>query len=253
MKKIIFLGLLSFLIAAIWQAPLAFVKPYAEKSLNNLKLEGVNGTVWNGSVQRLVNNNLDLGGVSWKVNPLKSLASLSLKAAFTINGKQLTADGIAALTPGTTIVLDNTNFEMDAATLNQFQKQANLSGELQGVIQHAEFTASKEKQLPVIKADIDWKQGAVNSMLLKLPPGDYHFIISPDENGLLIKPSSSEAPLELSGVIHLSKDWVYQPDLKVKSKDRGISGLLKLAGKAQPDGSVLINKSLDLKPFLNLK
>ncbi len=252
MKKIIFLGLLSFLIAAIWLLPLTFIKPYAEKTIKGLKLEGVSGTLWNGSAQRLVNNNLDLGSVSWSIKPLQSLISLSLKSDFSINGKQLTANGSAALKPSKTFILDQTTFDMDASLLNRLQKQARLSGELKGKIKHAEFAKSRAV-LPLIDGVLDWKQAIVDAMLLKLPAGDYHFVITPDDNGLLIKPSASEAPLQLSGAIHISKDWIYQPDLKVKSNDNNISGLLKLTGKPQADGSVSINKSLDLKPFLNLK
>lgn len=250
MKKIIFLGLLSFFIAAIWQLPLSFAKPYAEKFVQSLKLGNVNGTIWNGSAQHVIFHNKDFGHVIWQVKPLQSLTSLSLKAHFKINSKQLSADGLAAVTPSKKLILDNTNFDMDASYINNFQKQAKLAGELQGIIKHAEL---EKKQLPVLDAVIDWKQGTVSSMLIKLSAGDYHAIISPNENGLRIKPSSSDAPLQLSGMVDLSKDWIYKPNLKVSSKDQGIAGLLKFAGKPQADGSIQINKSLDLKPFLNLQ
>ncbi len=250
MKKLIFLGLLSFLIAAIWQLPLSFAKPYAEKFVQGLKLDGVNGTIWNGSVQHLTHRNNDFGQLSWKLKPLQSLTSLSLKTAFKMNGKQLNADGTAAVTPSKKIILDNTRFDMDASKLNRFQKQAQLSGEIQGMIKHAEL---QEKQLPVLDAVIDWKQGAISSMLLKLPAGDYHAVITPNDNGLLIKPTSTEAPLQISGSINLDKNWIYKPKLTVGSRDPNIAGLLKFAGEPQPDGSVQINKSLDLKPFLNLQ
>ncbi len=250
MKKIIFLGLLSFLIAAVWQLPLTFAKPYVEKYVQGLELNNVNGTIWNGSAQDVTHRGQDFGHISWKVNPLKSLVSLSLTTAFKINGKPLTAEGIAAITPRKKMILDNTNFDMDASYLNNFQKQAKLSGELQGTIHHAEI---EKDQLPVIDADINWKQGKVSSMLLKLSAGDYHAKIRPNENGLHIEPSSSDAPIQLSGTVDIDKDWLYKPNLKVNSKDQGIAGLLKFAGKPQPDGSILMNKSLDLKPFLNLQ
>jgi hypothetical protein len=250
MKKLIFLGLLSFLIAAVWQLPLSFAKPYAEKYVQGLELDHVNGTIWNGSAQNVKHRKQDFGHVSWKVNPLQSLTSLSLKTAFKINSKQLTAEGIAAITPSKKIILNNTNFDMDASYINNFQKKAKLSGELQGTINHAEL---EKNQLPVVDADIDWKQGTVSSMLLNLSAGDYHAKIRPNDNGLHIEPTSNDAPLQLSGTIDLSKDWIYKPNLKVSSKDQSIAGLLKFAGKTQPDGSTQINKSLDLKPFLNIQ
>lgn len=250
MKKIIFLGLLSFLIAAIWQLPLSFAKPYVEKLVAGLRLEGVSGSIWNGSAQSLITNQQNLGQVSWKVSPLQSLTSLSLKLSFNIKGNQLTAEGLAAVTPSKKIILDNTTFDIDATYLNRFQKQVKLNGDLQGNIDHAEI---EENILPILDAVIDWKQGTVSSLLLNLAAGDYHFIITPDSEGLVIKPSSKEAPLILKGNVKLSKDWVLKPDIMVNSKDQGIASMLMLAGKPQKDGSTHITNSTNLKPFLKLK
>lgn len=254
MKKLVFIGLLSFLLAAIWQFPLSVAKPYIEKTVKQLKLEGANGSLWHGSVRHLFVNNKDLGNVNWKVKPFKSLISFSLKSSFEIKGKELSADGIAAITPSKKIILDNTNFNVNAAYFNSFQKQAKLSGEFFGNINRAEVeTSSEDKILPILDAIIDWKQGAVSSLLLKLEAGDYHFIVTPEDEGLLIKPSSKDAPLDLNGEITLNKDWVLRPNIKVGSSNQGIAGMLNLAGKPQNDGTTLITKSTDLKPFLKTK
>lgn len=250
MKKIVLLGLLSFLIAAIWQLPLSFAKPYAEKLIQGLKLEGVSGSVWNGSAQKLITNNQDFGQVDWKVNPLQSLTSLSLKSSFSIKGNQLTAEGTAAVTPNKKIIIDKTTFDIDAAFLNHFQKQAKLAGDLQGNIDRAELETNT---LPILDAVVDWKQGTVSSILLNLTAGDYHFIITPDSEGLTIQPSSKEAPIDLKGRVKLSKDWVLKPDIMINSTNQGVAGMLKLAGKPQSDGSTHITNSTDLKPFLKLK
>lgn len=250
MKKIILIGLLSFLVALIWQLPLSFAKPYAEKLVEGLKLEGVKGSVWNGSAQRLIAKNNDFGQVSWKLKPLQSLTSLSLKSSFTINGNQLSADGVAGVTPSKKIILDDTKFEVDASYLNNFQSQAKLSGDLQGDIHHAEL---EENTLPVLDAVIDWKKAAVSSMLVKLTEGDYNFVVTPDSEGLIIKPTSKKAPLNLNGEVKLSKEWILQPDIKVNSTNQSLAGMLKLAGKIQADGSTHITQSTDLKPFLKRK
>lgn len=254
MKKIIFIGLLSFLLAAIWQLPLSFAKPYAEKMVTGLKLSGVRGTIWNGSAQNLTIKNNDLGHVDWKVNPLQSLTSLSLKSAFNLSGKQISANGIAAITPSKKMIIDNTTFDVDASYLNDYQKHAKLTGDIKGTINHTELDLdTKVKKLPILDAVIDWKQATVSSLLLNLGAGDYHIVITPDSEGLLIKPSSKEAPLDINGKINLSNDWVLQPNIKLKSKDQSIAGMLKLAGKTQTDGSTLINSKTDLKPFLKIK
>ncbi len=254
MKKIIFIGLLSFLLAAVWQLPLSFAKPYVEKMVAGLKLSGVSGTIWNGSAQNLTIKNSNLGHVDWQVKPLQSLTSLSLKSTFNLSGTQISANGIAAITPSKKLMIDNTTFNVDASYLNAHQKHAKLTGDIKGIINHTEIDLDTEvKTLPILDAVIDWKQATVSSLLLNLSAGDYHIVITPDSEGLLIKPSSKEAPLDINGKINLSNDWILQPNIKLKSNDQRIAGMLKLAGNTQADGSTLINTKTDLKPFLKIK
>ena len=249
MKKIIFIGLLSFLLAAIWQLPLSFAKPYAEKLVKGLKMEGVSGTIWNGKADRFTIKKTYLGQVSWKVKPIKSITSLSLKLTFDISGASLTATGLAGITPNQKLILDNTKFDLNATYLNKLQKYAKLAGEIKGDIQHAELD---QKNIPMIKGIIDWKNGAMSSPM-KLAPGDYKAIISPDSGDLLIKLSSFEAPAELNGKIKLNKEWIYNTDLNLKSSDKSITPMLGLLGKKQANGSIQIKNIGDLKPLLGKK
>lgn len=249
MKKIIFIGLLSFLLASIWQLPLSFAKPYAEKAIKGLKMKGVNGTIWNGKAEHFTINKTFLGEVAWKVDPIKSITSLSLKSSFDITGTSLTASGLAGITPSQKLILDDTTFDLNASYINKLQKYAKLAGELKGNIQHAELD---QKSLPIVKGIIDWKNGAVTSPL-QLAPGDYKAIISPDSGDILIKLSSFDAPAELNGEIKLNKEWIYNTDLNLKPSDKSIEPMIGLLGKKQTNGSIQIKQSGDLKPFLGKK
>ncbi len=246
MKKIIFLGLISFLLAALWLLPLSFAKPYAEKYVNGLQLENVSGTVWNGKVGNFTIANTNLEKVDWKVKPLESLTSLSLKVAFTINSTDLTANGLAGLTPSQTLILDDTQFDLNAKYINTLQKNAKVSGDIKGNISHVEID---QQNLPLVNAVIDWKEAAVNSPI-KLAQGDYKAIITPESGNLAIKLTSSDAPMELDGKITLNKEWLYDADVNLKSSDPGLDGMLGLLGKKQADGKVNVKKKGDLKPFL---
>lgn len=246
MKKIIFLGLVSFLVAAIWMLPLSLAKPYAEKRVIGLKMEEVSGTIWNGDSKHFTANNTYLGHVKWKVDPLKSLTSLSLKSTFNIDSKDLTATGIASITPQKKLIIDNTNFEINANYINKLQKNVIVSGDIKGNIKHAVLD---KKNLPEINGVIDWKEGAVNSPI-KLSSGDYHAVITPDSSGLKIILSSSDAPAELNGKIKLNKEWMFETDINIKAKDPNIASMLGLVGKKQADGSVQIKQKGDLKPFI---
>jgi len=246
MKKILFLGLLTFLVAAIWQLPLSYAKPYAEKYVRGLKLKGTNGTIWNGEAEQLITNNTNLGNVKWSVKPLNSLSSLSLKFDFDINGQDLTAKGLAGVTLNKTLIINNTQFELNANYLNTRQRIAKLAGEITGNIKHAEFN---QKDLPLIDGVIDWKQAAVNSPI-KLAQGDYHAIIKPKSGNLDIQLSSSDAPVELAGKITLNKEWIYKTDLNIKAIDPNLEPMMGLLGNKQTNGSVKLIKQGDLKPLI---
>ena len=246
MKKIIFLGLLSFLAAALWQLPLSFANPYLVKYVKGVTLEDVSGTVWNGEAKHLFANDIDFEKVKWSVKPLQSLTSFSLKFDFDIQGRDLTANGLAGITLNKTLILDKTKFDLNASYLNTQQRFAMLSGDIKGNIKHAEIN---QKDLPIVNGTIDWKEAALNSPI-KLTQGDYHAVITPDAGDMNIKLSSSDAPVELAGTIKLNKEWLYDTDLKIKSADPSIISMIGMIGEKQADDMVNIKQKGDLKPYL---
>ena len=247
MKKIIFLGLLSFLIAALWQLPLSFANPYLAKYVKSIALKDVSGTVWNGEAQHLIARNMDFEKVKWSVKPLQSLTSFSLKFDFDIQGRDLTANGLAGLTLSRTLKLDKTTFDLNASYLNKQQRFAKLSGDIKGTIKHAELN---QKDVPIINGVIDWKEAALTSPMIKLAQGDYHAIITPDADNMHIKISSSDAPVELAGIIKLNKEWLYDTDLNIKSADPSISTMIGIIGKKKNNGTINIKQKGNLKPFI---
>ena len=247
MKKVIFLGLVSFLIAAIWQLPLSFAKPYAEKMIKGLKMEEVSGTIWNGEAQRFTLPNNYLGQVKWKVAPLKSLTSFSLTSSFNINNEDdFSATGLASLKPNKVLILKDTKFALDAQYINRLQKNAILKGEIKGNLKHAVLD---QQNVPEIDGIIDWKEGAISSPI-KLSPGDYHAVITPESEGLKILLNSSDAPVELSGEIKLNKEWLFATNLTIKPIDSKIAPMLGLLGKRQANGIIQVKQKGDLKPFI---
>ena len=246
MKKIVLFGILSFIFAALWHLPLSIVKPYAEQMIKGLKLDGVTGTIWQGGAQQFTVNNNYLGKVDWRVNPLQSLTSLSLKTNFSIDGDELSANGLAGLSVNKKLTLTDTQFELQASYINKLQKNAQLAGDFKGKIKYAEL---HQQEFPQIEGVLNWKNGAVISPI-KLAAGDYSAIIKPVAGDLDIKLSSNEAPIELNGDLKLKKDWTFTTNLKAKTNNPGLIAMLKIAGNQQPDGTILINQSGNLKPYI---
>lgn len=248
MKKLIFLGLLSFLLAAIWLTPLAFVAPHLKKVANNVTMQEPNGTIWNGEVKHLTVNNNYLGKVNWQVNVLESIKSLSLKTKFNLNSSDINAYGVAGIDLSKNLMLNDTKFDINASYLNNLQKNAELSGSFNGFVNHAHIVKNK---VPKIDGIINWQNGALNKPI-KLAEGDYRAVIKPENDNLDIKLSSKEAPIELNGDIKLQNDWTFATNLITKSDNLGLSAMMKFAGKAQTDGSIAIKQTGDLKPFIGL-
>ncbi len=247
MKKILFIGLLSFLLAAIWQLPLSYAKPHIEKlAQGKVSLGETSGSLWRGTAKDVTVNNIPLGKLDWQIQPLKSLLALSLKSDFQLSGDEIKAQGNIAISANKKITLNNTDFEVDAIFINSLQNKAKLSGEIQGKLKYAEI---HNKNLPIIDGMIDWKEGSLKAPI-KLPAGNYNAVITPESGDLKIKLTSSDAPAELNGDITLKKNWKYNSNLIVKASDKGLNSMLKFTGKQQADGSFSFKNTGDLSPFI---
>ncbi len=248
MKKLIFLGLISFVLAAIWLMPLVVLAPHIGKVTNKLSLKNPSGTIWNGEVNQLNIDNNYLGKVNWEVDPLQSLKTLSLKTKFNIKSKDINAFGVAGINIDKSLIIHNTQFDINASYVNTLQNKAKLSGTFNGFIKNA---AIKKDVVPQIDAIVNWQDGALDSPI-KLTEGDYRAVITPETGDLNIKLSSKEAPIELNGDIKLQKDWIFTTNLITKSSNAGLMAMMKFAGKPQTDGSIAIKQKGDLKPFIGI-
>lgn len=246
MKKLIFLGLLSFILAAIWFAPLAFVAPHLSKVTKDVVFQEPQGTIWNGQVDNLSIQNHYLGKASWRVDPIKSLKSLALKSNFTVKSEDINANGLAGITLNKNLIVDNTQFDINAEYINTLQKNAKLSGSFNGFINNAVL---KQNKVPIIDGIINWQNGSLDAPI-KLEKGDYRAVIKPLNTDLDIKLSSKEAPIELNGDIKLQNNWMFNTNITAKSNNPGLMAMMKFAGKPQNDGTILIQQKGDLKPFV---
>ena len=101
-KSILF-GLVIFIGAFAYFAPASIIQKYLP---NNISTSGVSGTLWNGSIQNLVIDKLNIQNTDWSTNPLSLLAgrlntdvevdSYNLKGSFntSYSGSELHAKDI---------------------------------------------------------------------------------------------------------------------------------------------------------------
>jgi len=166
MKKLIFFGLIAFILAGIWFIPLAFVAPHLSKITNDVTFKEPQGTIWNGKVNHLKIKQNYIGATTWRLDPLKSLKSLSLKTKFTIASDDINANGLAGITWQKNLAIDNSQFDINAEYFNILQNKAKLSGNFyRAVIQPVNKDldinlSSKEAPIElngIIKLQNNWK------------------------------------------------------------------------------------------------
>lgn len=248
--KLILLGLLTFIITAVWLTPAAFVAPHIQRMSPNIAITGSSGTIWNGAANNLRINNFDLGKVNWKVLPLKSLTSLSLVSEIDLDGPEITAQGLAAYAYDRTIRLNDIQFEAEASLVARVQPMAKLGGKFQGLIKQAEV---RPQAFPSITGVLNWIQGTV-SFPVRLTPGNYRADITSQDETITAEIESADAPLELSGTTSLNSQWQYQANVTAKTKPGVpplLTNLLRSAAGGNPsaDGSVQIKRKGSIKPI----
>ncbi|RVU85505.1 type II secretion system protein N [Leucothrix sargassi] len=249
--KLILLGCVTFLITAVILTPTAFVAPHINKAAPNITLANGSGTIWNGTAGNLRIDNIDLGRVSWKVRPIKSLTSLSLVTDFEIKGQELTAKGLGAFGMDRTIRLNDTTFEVAASFISRFQRSFRFAGDFQGLITSAELTP---KEFPVVDGILNWAQGSLLSPI-RLDPANYRAEIRSSKDTLTADISASDGPIDLSGLASINSNWEYEADVLAKAQNN-VNPLIKnvlrnASGGTQPDadGSIRINRKGSIAPI----
>jgi len=247
--KLILLGLLTFVLTALWLTPAAFVAPYIERAAPNVRINNASGTLWNGLATSVRVNNFDLGSVDWKIHPMSSLLSLSLVADVDIKGGELNATGNAAYGYDKSIRLSELTFAADASIIRRFQSQVQLTGDIEGIIDNAQIVPGG---FPVINGVVNLVQGSV--IFPRVEPGNYRADIKSESNSLIAEISSADSPLSLDGKVSINSNWQYQSDVLAKagpSLNPMIMNLLRpVAGNNPgPDGSLRINRNGKIAPI----
>ena len=248
LKGLILLGIVSFSAAALWKMPASFA--YQHIPHGNIQAQGISGTIWYGKAEQISFKKITVNNVSWAFNPIESLKSVALKTQIQIQDADLSANGLAGVNLSQTLYLENAQIEISAAFIAKLQRMAKLKGDIEAKITYLELAKGV---LPIIDANIHWKQGELITPIRIRPAGDYSLIITPDNNkGLNAKINSHKAPLILEGEANIDSQWKYNTNIKIKATpaNQGIMNMLKMViGKLEKDGSAIIKQQGQLTAF----
>jgi general secretion pathway protein N len=251
MKKLILLGLITFIIALLWQAPATLLATTLEQNNPGLRIKGISGRFWNGSAEQVTYQQTPLGKATWTINPL-GLLMASFKGHLTLHSTDFNLDGDFVAGMKGSLSLTDTQFDASGAWINRLQNYTRLGGTFRGSIIELDSTPSNPAEPPLINGTLNWEQGSIKSPI-NLPEGNYQLVITPDSDGKLTgKLASNKAPLDLKGTLTLDKTWKYTTDVKVKATPKGkaLRGLLSMAGKKSPDGSIHLKQTGSLSYLL---
>lgn len=208
---------LFFLVRVVATVPAGLVvKPLAQQ---NVFLEGVSGTLWQGSAQSLsarANGEvLAWGQVEWSVS-LSSLLSLSPQISFATDfGAQwmsgtLTVDGFEA------VELQNLKGAIPAE-LARLIAPLSLDGTFE--FDFEKLLWSQAQGAVAMNGQATWRQALWAAPSERVPLGDYTVLLTSDSNGIAARVGTLSGPVNVEGQVRAA-DNRYEVDLLINPTGR---------------------------------
>ena len=146
-------------VVAIWQCPASLAIPYLWKS-ENVSLEDLSGTIWNGHAGKLSLRGQPLGQVDWQLHP-RPLLDKKRNADFVLTGDGLSAKGNFEKAGADTDFRDLA-FHAPAALAAQFAHVTGVTptGDVEGSIPHLAVYGGV---MTDVQADVQWHKATVTA------------------------------------------------------------------------------------------
>ena len=248
MKKrvLVMAGIASFLITAVSQLPAHWVTQRAA-TLLPVTLQGVGGTLWQGSAHSVVWQNVRLRQVQWDFQALALLrgkAAVNVQAQWAAGGTldAACALGVTGAVQCEQVKLTDIPAQSLAPYLQRYQIPP-LRGQLQAALTDVAWARGS---IPQANGTLTWQQAGIT-----LSPqvfGDYNAVLTADEASgqQLTLSSAPDAALTLDGTGQLQPDGKYQLTLNLQPIPTAAAqlsqGLSWIAGAPQADGRYRLEK-----------
>lgn len=235
------LGLLAFAVTAIWKFPAAGVLPHVNTA--PIKLNGVSGTVWNGTAQSVVAPApaVPVTNVNWKARPSTLLSgSAGAMVNFEVIGGK--GEGLVSRNLAGNMFVTDGNFRVPASRLEQFLPLpvAEFGGIVLADITKVEI---ENNLLKSSDGTVTWRDAEVKNTV-KL--GQVVFDIEPQGEQHIGKLSNTDGQLDIRGEVLLDQAGNYKADIHIKPTAETppqVNGLLGVVGQPASDGSYRIRNS----------
>jgi len=252
MKKryYILTAIVTYLFFTLGNVPAANVLSFAQKNTSlPVKLYGVQGSIWNGSAEKvIIPNQPAIDNIKWNINPaMLLLARISGDVKASIKNQNVTGD-ISVSAMGN-FSASNVRARIEAPVMQELIKMP--LGELGGVFNiNIESFETVQNGLPNIAANIKWQ----NATLTILESVDLGFIDlnlkTNDNNQLTADISNKKGQLLLDGNARLENNKAYDLNLRItpeNNADQNIRQSVSMLAKRQTDGSYLLKRKGNLR------
>lgn len=244
-RTLIIAGLTSFLLTSLTQIPARLVTERLPAELP-VKLQGVSGSLWQGSATSLHWQNVQLQDVEWNLQLaalLKGQLAASLRAHLAQGGE---IEGDCGISFGGTLHCSDLNVTgLPAQALAPYLQHLMippLRGQFQATLDSLEWD---RENLPQVSGQLEWQEAGI-----QLNPqsfGQYSATLSVDADNQqqISLASAPDAAFTLDGQTTVQPDRHYQTNVNIKpgrDVDAGVKQFLGMMGKPQPDGSYRVEQ-----------
>lgn len=231
-----------FLVGSAYLAPASILKKFLP---GNIATVGMAGTVWNGSAQTIIVDQIGIKNTKWSANPIKLLTG-KVQADVSVNSDNLQGQFETSYAGGSTFQTNDLDLNGELSILMPYFEKF-------GLTINGQFDA-KFSQLYIedgIPKQIDGILQTYNTSILGLLPlnlGDVRGVFAPtaQSEGVIINLNNENGEIDLTGNIIVNENGNYTTDLALTRNLETPEELLKTIqylGKKINDDTVKLNYS----------
>lgn len=245
LKKILAAVAVLLLAATVllWWLPARWALPLLQPSLHGLRLQQVDGSVWNGRAEQvLAPDGRDLGRLQWQLSHRALLGRVEIQLDF--DGPQFDFHGQLRKLSAAQVVWSGVQARVNFSTLADPRLRLPL-GQPQGEFDLGVGHALLQGGWPLeMQAGLQWRQAALRTPDGEVSLGDLHGQASA-QNGVIHAQwqDDGQGPLRTTGELQLSPlGWRLTAELQPRHDDPILRHWLAALGKPGADGTVHVER-----------
>lgn len=233
---LIILGSASYILFLLMLTPAATVLSLANIPPHTAQIEGVSGTLWNGSADRVTVNRREINQLSWSLNPLALFsASIDSDVSATVFNNEVTSN-ISYSLLSQQVTLTQLSSRINASEVQQAINLpfGVLEGQININVDELTLVANKVQDLT---ARLSWT-GARLTLAEPVAFGNIFLNISSNDKGDFEgKLSNVNGDLSINGQLNLSKNQTYLLDATLTPRSNAPKELLNILNLLAPQKS----------------